>query len=302
MKRIIFVIVSGFVLSSLCFTQVRTGEIERGIFLQEGIASWYGADFNGKPTASGEIFNDSLFTAAHPILPFGTMLKVTSRHNNKTVTVRVNDRGPFVAARIIDLSRAAAQQLDMISTGTAPVIVESLHEVSLPARPFQNTPVAAASPVAAYPAPVQAAAPVQPISAPETYSYTGVPGDAVQVKPASVEPSPSGGISGQAQNWNQGQPQVVQPWEQTLGVRFQPSIPLLPTGKQYRVQVGAYREPQYAIETFEKLKNAGLNPAYERYGEYYRVVLGGLKQEELKSVSDRLGLAGFKEVLLREEK
>ncbi|MDR0447317.1 MAG: septal ring lytic transglycosylase RlpA family protein, partial [Treponema sp.] len=133
MKKIMFAIVIGFALGSLSFAQARTGELERGIFHQEGIASWYGAEFNGRPTASGEIFNDSMFTAAHPILPFGTMVKVTNRHNNKTVIVRVNDRGPFVAQRIIDVSRAAAQQLEMIATGTAPVLMESLDEVALPA-------------------------------------------------------------------------------------------------------------------------------------------------------------------------
>jgi cell division protein FtsN len=66
--------------------------------------------------------------------------------------------------------------------------------------------------------------------------------------------------------------------------------------------VGAYKQPRYAAETFAKLKTAGLNPAYEQFGEYYRVVLAGLRQEELKAVAERLGTAGFREVLLREER
>jgi rare lipoprotein A len=93
-------------------------------FRQEGIASWYGAEFEGKPTASGERFDSRDLTAAHPSLPFGTLITVTNQHNNARVVVRVNDRGPFVSTRILDLSRAAAEKLDMIVTGTAPVVVE----------------------------------------------------------------------------------------------------------------------------------------------------------------------------------
>jgi rare lipoprotein A len=96
-------------------------------FRQEGIASWYGMEFAGRPTASGEIFNPQDMTAAHPNLPFGTFLRVTNTHNGKQVIVRVNDRGPFAAARIIDLSQSAAEQLDMLITGTAPVIVERVN-------------------------------------------------------------------------------------------------------------------------------------------------------------------------------
>ena len=283
----------------LCAQESRTGAISRGIFHQEGIASWYGAEFNGRPTASGELFNDTQFTAAHPILPFGTMIKVTSQHNNKTVTVRVNDRGPFVAARIIDLSRAAAAELDMISTGTAPVTVESLDVVSLPARP-QNQGAPAQAPVQnTAPAPVQSAVQAgAPAQAPAPYAGTlpALPGETVQIRPASVEPYSSGiAVSG----GNRGEP-----WAEPLAgtIRFQPAIPDTHTGKQYRIQVGSYKQPQHAVEAFEKLKTAGFNPAYEKYGDYYRVVLAGLRQEELKTVGERLGLAGFREALLREEK
>ena len=121
MKKILFVFIIGIFLTAVCFAQAIAGEVNRGIFYQQGIASWYGREFNGRPTASGEIFNDSQLTAAHPILPFGTMLKVTNQHNNKTVTVRVNDRGPFVAARIIDLSRAAAQQRSRLVNPAQPI-------------------------------------------------------------------------------------------------------------------------------------------------------------------------------------
>jgi len=92
----------------------------------EGLASWYGRDFHGKPTASGEIFDMYEFTAAHPTLPFGTVVRVKNLRNDRTVVVRINDRGPFRSGRIIDLSYAAAVRLDMIGDGVVPVRVTPL--------------------------------------------------------------------------------------------------------------------------------------------------------------------------------
>jgi rare lipoprotein A len=74
------------------------------------------------------------------------------------------------------------------------------------------------------------------------------------------------------------------------------------TGKQYRVQVGAFRIARYASEAFEKLKNLGLNPAYERYEENYRVVISGVRPEQIPSLAEQLGTAGFSEILVREER
>ena len=95
-------------------------------YREEGIASWYGKDFHGKQTANGEKYDMHAMTAAHKILPFNTRLRVTNLDNNRSITVRVNDRGPFVANRIIDLSRNGAEQLDMIGPGTARVRIESI--------------------------------------------------------------------------------------------------------------------------------------------------------------------------------
>ena len=90
---------------------------------QTGIASYYGGKFIGRPTANGEIFDATKLTAAHKILPFGTMVKVTNLTNHKSVFVRINDRGPFVAGRIIDLSEAAAKKIDMIQAGVQKVTI-----------------------------------------------------------------------------------------------------------------------------------------------------------------------------------
>ena len=96
----------------------------RATRVEYGLASYYGADFHGRKTASGEIFDQGKFTCAHRDLPFGARVKVTNLDNNRSVVVRVNDRGPWVAGRIIDVSYAAAKTLDMIRSGLVKVKVE----------------------------------------------------------------------------------------------------------------------------------------------------------------------------------
>ncbi|MDZ7690263.1 MAG: septal ring lytic transglycosylase RlpA family protein [Balneolaceae bacterium] len=83
--------------------------------MEEGVASWYGPNFHGKLTANGETYNMYEFTAAHRTLPFNTVLRVENRDNGESVVVRINDRGPFAKNRIIDLSKKAAEEIDMIS-------------------------------------------------------------------------------------------------------------------------------------------------------------------------------------------
>jgi len=100
-----------------------TGAQTRG-YVQYGVASYYGERFHSSRTASGEIFNKWDYTCAHKRLPFGTKLKVTNLKNRKSVIVRVNDRGPFVKGRIIDLSYAAAEKIGMIGAGTEKVKIE----------------------------------------------------------------------------------------------------------------------------------------------------------------------------------
>lgn len=94
--------------------------------VETGLASWYGPGFHGKLTASGEVFNQEKFTAAHRTLPWGSRVKVTNLANGKSVAVRINDRGPFGNGRIIDVSRAAARVLGMVGSGIATVRVEAI--------------------------------------------------------------------------------------------------------------------------------------------------------------------------------
>ena len=99
----------------------RTERAEAGRILQSGMASWYGPNFHGKATANGEIFNMNDLTAAHRTLPFNTIVQVENLDNGRSVVVRINDRGPYVANRVIDLSRKASQEINMIDAGTASV-------------------------------------------------------------------------------------------------------------------------------------------------------------------------------------
>lgn len=100
---------------------------------EKGQASWYGPDFQGKPTADGETFDKNQFTAAHRHLPFNSIVKVTNLSNGLSVTVRINDRGPYESGRIIDVSEAAANQLQMKKAGLVPVEIEVI-ELGSPSR------------------------------------------------------------------------------------------------------------------------------------------------------------------------
>jgi rare lipoprotein A (peptidoglycan hydrolase)/cell division protein FtsN len=469
-KRIAAICFALFLPAALGMAQTEPALVN-GFFRQEGIASWYGTEFDGRPTASGEVFNSALFTAAHPSLPFGTMLRITNRHNNRQAVVKVNDRGPFVSSRIIDLSQAAAQQLDMISTGTAPVVVESLEQLqlstlqsqgaytgtaapynqvssptqitapevaplppedppalaqtqpayqtqppagyqpqqpayqapaqaqpsagyqpqqpayqapaqaqpsypaqppagyqaqqpayqaqqpsySVPAQPAYPAPAQTqptypaqpaypapaqtqpAYPQSAYPAPTQAqpAYPVQPQSAypapaqaqpaypAQQQAQPAQPPEAQPRQPAYLKPAPAQPQGQDYQAPAQSQtPEYLEPVPAAAPIpvapaarpaaaavavplppaEIKPAIPQGGTDKTYRIQVGAYRNPRNAADVFDKLKNVGLNPAYERSGEVYRVVLARVRAEEVPSIAEKLGTAGFQEALIREER
>ncbi|WP_338763968.1 septal ring lytic transglycosylase RlpA family protein [Bernardetia sp. ABR2-2B] len=99
-------------------------DINGGAYTEEGIASYYADKYEGRPTASGEIFRQDLLTAAHKTLPFGTMVTITNLKNGKKIRVKINDRGPFVAGRIIDVTSRGARELDFIRDGIVNVKIE----------------------------------------------------------------------------------------------------------------------------------------------------------------------------------
>ncbi len=112
-----------------------------GEVFQTGVASWYGDDFHGKTTADGEVYDMHKLTAAHPQLPFHTLVEVENLENGRRVLVRINDRGPFLKGRIIDLSLKAAQRLEIEEKGTATVNLRVLSRgADLPSRAAARSP------------------------------------------------------------------------------------------------------------------------------------------------------------------
>lgn len=155
----------------------------------EGIASWYGAEFKGRKTSSGEIYDPEALTAAHRSLPFGTLLRVTDLDTGASVVVRVNDRGPFVAGRILDLSEAAARLIGVIATGTAPVRCELLRPEDAAAFGPPAAPGSAAStqaPAAARVCRIQVASYANPSNARATVERLRLSGIVATIETAGL--------------------------------------------------------------------------------------------------------------------
>jgi rare lipoprotein A len=173
-----------------------------------GIASWYGSDFHGRRTANGETYDMNAMTAAHTTLPMPTIVRVTNIENGRSVVLRVNDRGPFVDDRIIDLSRAAADQLGMREKGVARVRVQVVKEASLrlkreaerrvaayepPQETVEYVPPPAAQPVRSYDLPRQeAAAPTRPVGPPRQLHRDPDPSGLGNLAPGGRTPGPPG--------------------------------------------------------------------------------------------------------------
>ena len=115
---------AGWLLLSAC-SALPKGELTLDLGIKDrGVASWYGKEFHGKLAANGEAFDMTAYTAAHRKLPLGSVVRVVNLTNGKTVQVRINDRGPYVAGRMLDLSHAAARELGMVEAGTTAVQIE----------------------------------------------------------------------------------------------------------------------------------------------------------------------------------
>lgn len=284
MKSISLVGIFFFGLSIACFSQNAdsgsTGPAagESKYPVETGIASWYGPEFAGKPTASGELFDPRALTAAHPTLPFGTLVRVTNKNNGKQVTVRINDRGPFVANRNIDLSQAAAEQLDMRQTGTIPVTLEVLPSAG--PKPAEAATATAATTVSPPPPTGTPSSAPPRLEGTPTVTTPGTQGTPTMAPPAS-----------------QGTPAVAKPSSQgTTAVTTS-----VPKGKSYRIQVGSFKLSRNAVEAINRIKAVGLEPAYERFQDLYRVVVAQVPESNLEMVKAQLGSAGFTAVLIREE-
>lgn len=214
----------------------------RDSYKATGIASWYGKKFHGQKTSSGEVYDMYAMTAAHPTLPLPSYARVTNPVNGKSVVVRVNDRGPFLHNRIMDLSYAAAWKLGYIGNGSARVTVELLH-------PDSDTMVAAA------PAAVQQVQPVPPTAQPAVVLASA--GDAPVIDTAAA---PGAYI----QLGAFGNPDNAEAFRSHMARELDwlsDRIRLEPGGKIMRVQAGPFRDRAEADAHAEKIRGiTGIKP------------------------------------------
>ncbi len=281
----------------------------------ETYASYYGEAFNGRPTSSGEIFDMNAYTAAHKTLPFGTFLEVTNLENGKKVVVRVNDRGPFVPNREIDLSKAAAKSLGMISRGITRVSikrVDSLDHAALVATTdvYSDTTTESA-PKGAHPVTDS-----QPKAVPvQKEAVSDMP---VKGSDTAAETAPSKVTQAQASQPNTTQRQPAPVDKQTAkpdtvkgvanrSASAQPAQTPAPvysqgtSGVLWRIQLGAFAREENALRLVVQLRKAGFDPAYERTEKSVRVVLPGIQPDDLEKVKEALANHSFTDYVIRQE-
>ncbi|MGB8855289.1 MAG: septal ring lytic transglycosylase RlpA family protein [Burkholderiales bacterium] len=210
-------------------------------YAASGIASWYGKQFHGRKTASGEIYNMYAMSAAHPTLPIPSYARVTNRKNNKSVIVRVNDRGPFHANRVIDLSYTAALKLGYIQQGSAEVTVESIT-----GKDFATNTVAP-----------QAVAPS---------AVAAVAGSAAQPAPSVAPAASSGNKPGYLQLGVFSNPTNAQSFRekimQDLTWLTEP-IEIFIVDKLYRVRIGPFSDNNLASNISSRVKSSlGIAPVW----------------------------------------
>jgi rare lipoprotein A len=222
-------------------------------YVERGVASWYGPGFHKVRTSTGEPYDMYAMTAAHKTLPLPAYVRVTNLQNGRSIVVRVNDRGPFVGNRIIDLSYTAASKLDMLRNGTAMVEVRTLEAVSANTQLLaQGTPPATAPIAAPNAAPVAA-----PLTATPLTAAAGAPPPPQAPSPSAADAQPSGSVSDQA-----------------AGV-----VSTVPVPRALFIQAGAFSDPKNAERLMEKLRGGGYGKVFMRDNEIagrrmYRVRIG----------------------------
>jgi len=237
--------------------------------IMHGVASWYGQEFAGRTTANGEIFDPLLLTAAHRTLPFGTVLDVKNSKSGRVVRVRVNDRGPFVGNRMIDLSYAAAQQIGLVEPGSGEVdlyVVQVGRGDREPPAPYvvtvPVTPKEAMTDLA--PPPIEITPPPPPAPAPKFAPVVEEPKVVVEniqvetVKPAPAPPAPpqvQHGFSVQAGAFaiEANAKELLNRLTQ-LGEKAH-----IDQGKLYFVRIGPFPSREQAIKTRERLEASGMS-------------------------------------------
>jgi rare lipoprotein A len=263
----------------------------------QGIASWYGEEFAGRTTANGEIFDPARLTAAHRTLPFGSVLDVTNPKTGQSVRVRVNDRGPFIANRVLDLSYAAARQIGLIQPGVGEVEVRVVRlggdreapaplEIAIGAPP-PVAPTAGAPPRVEFPLPGGGSAD----STVERVDVEVQRGGVItrrQVSPdgRTIEDVPVGG----------GESRPVSPAPARPAAR----APVAPRASQFFVQVGAFAVEENARALQARLAQIGQQAWIDR-GDLYRVRIGPFTtRDEAVRTRSALETSGVSAIILSE--
>jgi rare lipoprotein A len=263
-------------------------------YTERGVASWYGTEFHGLRTSTGESYDMFAMTAAHKTLPLPCYARVTNLSNGRSVVVRINDRGPFVANRIIDLSYSAASRLDMIRNGTAFVQVDVLS----PAAPT----LTASMPVSA-PAAQAASAGVSSVPAMS-------PGAAGQPLPAAPLPTAAATAANGASNTAAvataaAPPAAATPTATPTATATATPAPPAPAGSFY-IQVGAYSRAENANGAVRRLRAAGLENVFtlapDAHQPLERVRIGPIANvQQFDATVARLGALGFPNARLAQD-
>jgi rare lipoprotein A len=239
-----------------------------------GIASWYGDAFHMKATANGEVFDMNQLSAAHTTLPLPSIVEVTNLDNGKKLRVRVNDRGPFVDNRIIDLSRAAAQELGYDRKGLARVRVKYIGPAPL-AGPAAGVRYAEARP-----------APIAPTMAASSMPIAVAPAESIQVATLAPPPATKTASLPPLTGWALGPPA--------------PSVlvsPVVQSAQAYRIQAGSFSDQGNAQRAAAQLATTGtavIEPIQHGGTTLYRVTLPGPADEaEAYALRDKVASIGF---------
>lgn len=258
-----------------------------------GLASWYGEEFAGRTTANGEIFDPARLTAAHRTLPFGTLLDITNPKTSQTVRVRVNDRGPYIGGRVIDLSYAAAQQISLIEPGVGEVEIKVVKLGSGEREPPVPLEVTIAESPKTAPLPSAGEPPAVPFPLPNQPATTPTPAQPVVVDRVTVE-TQRGDTVTRTQVAPDGRTFEEVPVSSAEAAATQPSASALdakslgtsrrapkPTTpvKRFLVQVGAFSVEANANALLERLAAIGHRAFIER-DDLFRVRIGPFATRE----------------------
>jgi rare lipoprotein A len=309
--------VRGFALSValfLAYSCATTAPPPQQVEVLHGVASWYGQEFAGRTTANGEIFDPLLLTAAHRTLPFGTVVDVKNAKTSKIVRVRINDRGPYVGNRLIDLSYAAAQQIGLVEPGSgevdlsvvtigkgereppAPysVVVADVATIPAPLTAPPPPPAPIAAPIAA-PTPAPEPAIVDRIQVIEEHrgveTRKQVAADGKTIEAVPVKPSSQPTASSEQPAATSTQPAPVSREPQVASRKA-------PSGR-FVIQVGAFGEEKNALALQEKLRAEGFESFIDRGPVLHKVQIGPFETRDLAvKTRTRLEAAGVSAIII----